>query len=121
MENIKNTVEQLNLGIFPGFPREPKTNYFPFPKVVNGYVHLLTGSEFKVLWYILRHTWGYKKTSDTISYEQFMEGIRGTDAGTGLRKEAISKAIKGLEKKGFIEVTRRHKRPSVYKLRFKEN
>jgi len=60
---------------FPGFPSEPTTNFWSYPKALNGYWHILNGSEQKVLDYILRHTWGYNKTSDRISLSQFKYGI----------------------------------------------
>ena len=88
---------------FPGFPPEPKTNFWMYPKVLNGYAHSLTGSEHKVLFYVLRHTWGFNKPSDEISLSQLRDGIKGFDKGTGLSKPCIIKAIKGLERKMFIK------------------
>ena len=78
------------------------------------------------MWYIIRHTWGYNKTSDTISYDQFMDGIvkkDGTliDVGTGLSKSSVKRSIKSLEEKGFIEVKRNHRKISVYKLKIVDN
>jgi len=96
-------------GKFPGFPPEPVTNYWPFPKALNGWWHALSPVEQKVLDYILRHTWGYKKSADAIAHSQFMYGITkrdGTivDTGTGIKnKKTIRKALKGLEQKGFIQ------------------
>jgi hypothetical protein len=93
---------------FPGFPSEPKTNYWCYPRVVNGWWHTLTGAEQKVLDYILRHTWGYQKDCDKISYSQFEKGIfskkenKWIDRGTGLPIRSIVRAIDGLTKKGFI-------------------
>lgn len=91
---------------FEGFDPEPKT--WDFPMIINGWVHQLTGSEFKVLWYILRHTHGWQKDRDTISYKQFRYGIRKKDGdwfdkGTGLGEGALKRALKGLVDKGFIE------------------
>lgn len=95
-------------GQFPGFPAEPVTNYWPYPRALNGWWHTLTPTEQKVLDYILRHTWGYRKTADSISYSQFVNGIikkDGTviDTGTGIKNEkTVRKALRGLEAKGFI-------------------
>ncbi|OGH18712.1 MAG: hypothetical protein A3F31_00585 [Candidatus Levybacteria bacterium RIFCSPHIGHO2_12_FULL_38_12] len=95
---------------FPGFPPEPITNYWPYPKALNGWWYALTPREQKVLDYILRHTWGYKKVADGISLSQFINGIikrDGTviDKGTGIKNEkTVRKALRGLEKKGFIIV-----------------
>ena len=90
---------------FKGFDPEPKS--WDFPMIINGWVHKLTGGEFKVLWYILRHTYGWQKSSDKISYSQFKYGIKkknGTilDNGTGLKEGTLKRAIKGLVDKGFI-------------------
>ena len=92
---------------FEGFDPEPRT--WDFPMIINGWVHKLSGSEFKVLWYILRHTYGWQKDSDAISYTQFKYGIlkkdkKWLDRGTGLSYPAIKKAIDGLKEKGFLEV-----------------
>jgi len=108
---------------FPGFPLEPTNNYWRYPRVVNGWWHKLTGSEQKVLDYILRHTWGYDKDCDAISYKQFREGIyskkeqKWIDKGTGLRNDAINEAIKGLVKKKFIVTVKKLGKTTVYKLR----
>ena len=87
---------------FPGFPPEPSMNFWSYPKDLNGYWHQLTGSEQKVLDYILRHTWGFKKVADEISLTQLESGIKDFDKGTGLSRPTIIKALKGLIKKGFI-------------------
>ena len=91
---------------FPGFPPEKQT--WDFPTILNGYVHELTGSEFKVLWYILRHTYGWQKLKDKISREQFKKGIKKKDGkwldkGIGLSDAQITRALKALEEKGFIK------------------
>lgn len=108
---------------FPGFPPEPVTNYWPYPKALNGWWHILSAYEQKVIDYILRHTWGYKKDSDAISYSQFMNGIvkrDGTviDKGTGIKDErTIRKALKGLVSKGFIERKDQIGRESIFILK----
>lgn len=94
---------------FKGF--DPELQSWNFPMVINGWVHKLNGAEFKILWYILRHTYGWQKNSDTISYLQFQYGIKRKngkwlDNGTGLSETAIKKSIKGLINKGFINVSR---------------
>jgi len=95
---------------FPGFPEKPEENYWQYPRICNGWWHLLSGSEQKVLDYILRHTWGYKKTSDRISISQFQNGIinkktgEQVDRGIGIKqKRTILDAIKRLETMGFIK------------------
>jgi len=98
--NVVDNKEQ-----FEGFDPEPKS--WDFPMIINGWVHKISGAEFKILWYILRHTHGWQKNSDAISYNQFKYGIKrknGTwlDRGTGLGVSAIKKALKGLVDKRFI-------------------
>lgn len=108
---------------FPGFPPEPIRNYWEYPRVMNGYWHALTGSEQKVLDYILRHTWGYKKTADFISYSQFIKGIvkksgEILDLGCGVKStKTLRKALRGLEEKGFIRSTKNSGRTIFYELR----
>jgi len=108
---------------FPGFPPEPVTNYWPYPKALNGWWHILTPAEQKVLDYILRHTWGFKKTADGISLSQFINGITkrdGTviDRGTGLKDEkTIRKALKGLETKCFIIIVPQVGRENLFQLK----
>jgi len=87
---------------FPGFPPQPSTNFWSYPKELNGYWHQLSGSEQKVLDYILRHTWGFNKVADEISLTQLEDGIEGFDKGTGLSRPTIIKASNGLIKKGFV-------------------
>ena len=104
---------------FGGFPSEPKTNYWSYPKALNGYWHQLNGSEQKALDYILRHTWGFKKTADKISLNQFMYGVRNLDKGIGLSKPTLIKALKGLEDKGFIKTDKKHRKITEYELVFR--
>jgi len=118
-------MNNLNQQQFPGFPKEPATNYWPYPRVMNGFWYTLTGSEQKVLDYLLRHTWGYKKTGDFISYSQFLHGIRRkktgewVDKGCGLRSQTtLGKALRELEEKGFIQRLNFGGRTSLYTLKF---
>lgn len=106
--------EKKQLDKFPGFPPEPTTNYWPYPRALNGWWYSLSGSEQKVLDYILRHTWGFKKTADKISLTQFETGVRNLDKGVGLSRPAIVKAIKGLVRKGFIRKIKG--RPNKYEM-----
>ncbi len=72
----------------------------------------LNGSELKVLLYIVRRTFGFKKKSDNISTNQIMNGIktkdgRRLDTGTGLSNRAVINAVKTLEAKNIIIANRR--------------
>ena len=91
---------------------------------------ICSGAEFKVLAYIVRRTFGFKKESDSISLSQMVRGItkrngKVLDRGTGLGKSAIAVAIKGLVEKGIIEAKRstskkRGYEPTTYRLRFED-
>lgn len=93
--------EQLK---FPGFPEKPVENYWQYPQIMNGFWHTLTPVEQKVLDYILRHTWGWQKNADYISYSQIKNGIPNVDKGTGIKSDrSVSRALKGLVKKNMIK------------------
>jgi len=67
----------------------------------------LSGAELKVLLYVIRRTFGFKKDSDLISLSQMVNGIEkkdGTilDKGTGLHKDSVIKAAKSLVEKGIL-------------------
>jgi phage replication O-like protein O len=71
----------------------------------------LSGAELKVLLYICRRTFGFKKQWDTISLNQIATGIttrdgRVLDRGTGLSKRHVQRALKQLEEKQIIRVNR---------------
>src|SRR4051794_28640524 len=67
----------------------------------------LTDPELRVLLYIIRRTFGFKKDSDDISLRQMVEGIRTRDGrvldgGTGMSKASVARGLKGLATKGVI-------------------
>lgn len=67
----------------------------------------LSSAEMRVLLYIIRRTFGFKKQIDAISLSQMVFGIvrkDGTrlDAGTGLKKAAVCRALASLESIGVI-------------------
>lgn len=78
--------------------------------------HSLSGSEQKVLDFILRQTLGFKKRCDFIALKQFSKGLggRSKNKGTGLSISQVRRAIVGLEEKGFILVTRIRNCPSNF-------
>src|SRR4051812_43950087 len=90
----------------------------------------LNGGELKVLLYIVRRTFGFKKDSDSISLNQLCEGIKtktgkNLDYGTGLSLSAVKTAVKSLERRGLIVVSRIKEENgynfvNVYSLRFQE-
>lgn len=95
---------------FPGFFRPTTT---PIPdELFDRVMHHLTGAELKVVMYICRRTFGFKKDSDTISLNQIATGIttktgKVLDEGTGLSKRHVQRALKTLEEKNIIKVSRR--------------
>jgi hypothetical protein len=98
-----------NQATFPGF-QFPTTTPVP-DEVFDVLMPQLSGAELKVLLYICRRTFGFKKASDSISLSQIAHGIitragRVLDGGTGLSKRHVINALKVLEKKNIITVTR---------------
>jgi hypothetical protein len=98
-----------NQATFPGF-QFPTTTPVP-DEVFDVLMPQLSGAELKVLLYICRRTFGFKKASDSISLSQIAHGIitragRVLDQGTGLSKRHVINALKVLEKKNIITVTR---------------
>lgn len=107
-----------------------KANGTIFPDVLlDKVMPFLTPSEWKVCSYIVRRTFGWKKEEDDISLDQICNGIvkrDGTrlDFGTQMDKKTVIRALKGLDKKGVIAITknyssRRGFEASTYSLRFK--
>lgn len=95
---------------FPGF-RNPRYTQVP-DEVFDELLSELNESELKVLLYIIRRTFGFKKDSDNISIAQICKGIKTKDGkvldkGTGLGKSSVARAIKGLEGKNIIIARRR--------------
>ena len=110
---------------FNGF-RGP--NYTQVPdQLFDELLPVLSGSELKVLLYIIRRTFGFKRDTDAISLSQMLGGIvkrDGTrlDHGAGVTKKPLLKALRSLEERGIIFVERRTTaehghRPSIYRLK----
>jgi phage replication O-like protein O len=98
-----------NQATFPGFPF-PNTTQIP-NDVIDSLMPQLSGGELKVLLYICRRTFGFQKDSDRISLSQIAHGIttktgKVLDHGTGLCKRHVITALKTLEKKNIISITR---------------
>lgn len=113
---------------FEGF-ESPTTT--PVPDVVfDRFLSKLGEAELKALLYIIRRTFGFKRNTDAISFNQFIRGIttrdgRVLDEGCGIRdRTSLSKALKSLEDKGIIKSDkgvdeRGENTTTVYSLRFK--
>jgi hypothetical protein len=88
-------------------------NYTPVPdQLFDEQLPDLSGAELKVLLYIMRRTFGFKKDRDTISLSQMLHGIvtrdgRVLDRGTGLSKDSAVRALRSLATKGIILRVRR--------------
>lgn len=95
---------------FQGFQ---SPNYTQVPdELFDELLAVLSGSELKVVLYIIRRTFGFKKTSDNISLSQMLNGIttrdgRQLDRGVGLSKSTLLQAVRGCTEKGLIIPTRR--------------
>jgi len=87
---------------------------------------VLSGAELKILLYILRRTFGFRKSSDDISIAQIMGGIEKRDGdsldhGTGLSRDSVVRAVKSLVDKEIIVAIRnrtaeRGDEPTTYAL-----
>jgi len=109
---------------FQGF-RSPRYTQVP-DEVFDELMPHLSGAELKVLLYIIRRTFGFKKESDNISLQQLLHGIttgEGTvlDRGTGLSKKTLLETIKSLMEKNLILTERRRSKekgdePTTYRL-----
>lgn len=72
------------------------------------YMALLTGAEWKTLCYAIRRIFGFKRESDWISLDQFVNGIvkrDGTrlDNGTGMARGTVVKALDFLKKVHLLQ------------------
>jgi Bacteriophage replication protein O len=89
----------------------------------------LENAELRVLLYIIRRTFGFKKDSDDIAISQMVDGIikrDGTvlDRGTGLSRPTVKRALRGLVAKGIIVSARNQSAnggndANTYALRYK--
>jgi hypothetical protein len=102
-------------------------NYTPVPdELFDEQLPDLSGAELKVLLYVIRRTFGFKRESDTISISQMLNGLhtydgRRLDRGVGLTKKTLLLAIKSLEEKNVIFTERRRSvergdEPTSYRL-----
>jgi DNA-binding transcriptional ArsR family regulator len=101
--------DHFNFEKFQGFV-DPTTT--PVPDLLfDAIMPELTESELKVLLYIIRRTYGFKRQSDTISLNQLADGItrrdgRVLDRGTGLSRSTVKRALRSLKQKHLIVAMR---------------
>ncbi len=111
---------------YNGFP-SPNGTVVP-DDVFDVLAPLLSEAELRVLLYIIRRTFGFKKDADSISLSQMVDGVttrdgRVLDRGTGMSRRGVMKGCRGLEEKGIIRVDKRLSEQgdneiNVYYLRF---
>jgi hypothetical protein len=126
----KPTTNAANQFHFDGFDN-PNTTPVPdlfFDEIMTN----LKEAELRVMLYIFRRTFGFKRKADDISFNQFLHGITRKkdssrqDHGCGIKnRTALSKALKSLEQMGLITSEKRKDKTgenltTVYKLRFKK-
>jgi len=117
------STNQLN---FRGFSNPTTT---PVPdEIFDSLMYHLSGAELKVLLYICRRTFGFKKSSDDISLNQMLNGIvkkngERLDLGVGIKsKVTLLKSLKNLCDNGVIIAEQRRSaakgnEPTNYRLR----
>lgn len=103
----------------------PNTTQVP-DQYLDELLPVLSGAELKVLLYITRRTFGFKKASDNISLSQMLSGIvtrdgRRLDAGVGLSKKTLLRALTSLKAQHIILTERRRSvargdEPTTYRL-----
>jgi hypothetical protein len=99
-------------------------NTTPFPDDLLDYVlGRVSPAEWKVLCYIVRHTYGWKKDGDHISLKQMVDGIvthdgRLLDSGTGMSKPTVIKALQGLTRMGLVLVHKERSADLEYETNF---
>ena len=97
-------------GRFAGFQ---SPNYTPVPdELFDELLPDLGEAELRVLLYIVRRTFGFKRDSDAISLSQMVDGIklrdgRILDRGTGMSRRGVMKGCAGLADKGIITIEKR--------------
>ena len=79
----------------------PKCYYTKLPNtLVDEWMPIMSPSEYKIVIFIVRKTYGFHKEADTISLSQFVEG-------TGLARNTVKDAINRLIERGCVGRTRR--------------
>jgi len=87
-------------------------NYTPIPdQFFDELMTELSEAELRVLLYVMRRIFGFRKDADSISLNQLVEGIttadgRRLDHGCGLGRTAVKKGVKLLVERGVLTVTK---------------
>jgi hypothetical protein len=106
----------------------PNGTIFP-DALLDQVMPFLSPTEWKVCSYVVRRTFGWKKSSDRISLEQICHGIVRRDGsrldhGTQLDRKTAIKALRALEAKGVLVAQRNYSdargfEATTYGLRFR--
>ncbi len=111
----------------PAFQGFASPNYTMVPdEVFDQLLSELSGAELKVLLYIIRRTFGFKRESDNISLSQMLGGLKSSDGrildrGVGITKKTLLGALDSLEARNVIIRSRRQSaqrgnEPTAYRL-----
>jgi predicted RNA-binding Zn-ribbon protein involved in translation (DUF1610 family) len=90
---------------FPGFPTP---SFTPVPDIFfDELLPQLDNGELRVVLYTMRHTYGWRKTEDWITLDQFEHGQRNRDGswrdrGCGLSRPAIARALRQAIAHGYL-------------------
>jgi hypothetical protein len=105
VEIVEEKEKEEKVSRFMGYGRP---NYTPIPdEFLDEQMFELSEAELKVLLYIMRRTFGFKKWADKISYDQFLNGIttqagKQLDRGAGVSASSLKTALKSLVDRGYI-------------------
>ncbi|MDP9350071.1 MAG: replication protein, partial [Chloroflexota bacterium] len=98
--------------VFQGF-HDPRKHYTQVPDYVfDVLLAELTGVQLKVVYYVIRHSFGYGRESAAISWSRFLSGSvsrdgRRLDWGAGVSRDALHKALPVLVERGLLLKERR--------------
>jgi hypothetical protein len=109
----RQTDARPNWAQFSGYQ---SPNYTNVPdQLLDEHLAFLSGAELKVILYIIRRTFGFKKDADTISLSQMLTGIvtregQRLDYGVGLSKKTLLQALRDLQQKHLIHAQQQRSR-----------
>jgi phage replication O-like protein O len=108
---MKKRIKKSDIDVeFPGFCHYTAIDqFFMYPEELVLWWWALSGSEQKILDFILRKTFGWQQQGDRIAHSQIVEA-------TGLSRTQVKESLKSLERKKFIKIQRRYRKPSYIEL-----
>lgn len=100
--------------VFPQFTQVPDD-------LIDAEMAGMAAGELKVVLYVCRRTFGFRRDSAEISLSQMEHGLvvdgERVDRGTGMSRRQLIRAIRSLRDRGFIVVEGGHGKRSTYRLR----